>query len=95
MLGLSIQIYQNLNFKVYKVGNEFIIHNTKKKFRNGHTHVHKYKICMIMIKLIKHKELPKNHNKYFLESLIRISDDKDYIKKIEDIYSKKKSQVNS
>ncbi|WP_242850549.1 hypothetical protein [Clostridium lundense] len=85
MIGLSIQIYQGLNFKIYKVGDEFIIHNTNKKFKNGHTHVHKYNTCMIMIKLINNKLLPKNHSKYFLESLIRISDDKEYIEMIKKI----------
>ncbi|WP_278335391.1 hypothetical protein [Clostridium peptidivorans] len=37
---------------------------------------------MIMIKLISHKKVPKNRNKYFIESLIRISDDEEYIDKI-------------
>ena len=86
MKGLSIQIYQNLNFKIYKVGHGFIIHNTNKNFQNGHTHVQKYDTCMIMIKLIKHKALPRSHSKYFLESLIRISDDNEYIKRIMKMY---------
>lgn len=79
---MSVQIYQNLNFKVYKAGSGFIIHNTKKSFKNGHTHVHKYDICMIMIKLISNKKIPKNRSKYFIESLIRISDDEEYVDKI-------------
>lgn len=82
---MSIQIYRNNNFKIYKVGKEFIIHNTNKKFEEGHTHVHKYNVCLTMINLIMHKKIPKNHDKYFIESIIRLSDDKKYINKLKKI----------
>ena len=79
---MSLQIYHDFNFKIYKFGNEYILHNIHKEFSQGHTHVQKYDICMVMIKLIKRKQLPKSRSKYFIESLIRVSDDRKYIRKI-------------
>ncbi|WP_281395912.1 hypothetical protein [Clostridium aciditolerans] len=35
-----------------------------------------------MIKLIERKEMPKSKDKYFIQSLIRISNDRKYISKI-------------
>ncbi|MBV7274581.1 hypothetical protein [Clostridium thailandense] len=79
---MSVQIYQNPDFKIYKAGDGYIVHNKHKNFKDGHTHVKNYDICMIMIKLIERKEMPKSKNRYFIQSLIRISNDKKYISKI-------------
>ena len=75
---LSTQIYQSPDFKIYKAGDGYIVHNTHKNFKEGHTHVKSYDICMVMIKLIKRRQIPKSRSKRFIESLIRISSDKKY-----------------
>lgn len=75
---MCTQIYQSADFKIYKAGDGYIIHNTHKKFKEGHTHVKKYDTCMIMIKLIKRKLIPKSRSKHFIESLLRLSHDKKY-----------------
>ncbi|OFH99474.1 hypothetical protein CLOACE_22260 [Clostridium acetireducens DSM 10703] len=79
---MSIQIYQNRDFKIYKAGDGFIVHNKHKNFKNGHTHVKKYSTCMVMIKLLERKQIPRSKSKYFIDSLIRLSSDKKYTKKI-------------
>ncbi|WML33032.1 hypothetical protein [Clostridium sp. OS1-26] len=79
---VSIQIYNDSNFKVYKFGNEYILHNIYKEFSEGHTHVQKYDTCMVMIKLIERKQLPKSRSKHFIESLIRVSSDRRYARKV-------------
>lgn len=79
---MSLQIYHDFNFKIYKSQNEYILHNIHKEFSEGHTHVQKYDTCMVMIKLIERKQLPKSKSKYFIESLIRVSDDRKYTRKI-------------
>lgn len=79
---MSTQIYQNTDFKVYKVGDGYIVHNKHKDFKYGHTHVKKYDTCMIMIKLVKKRQMPKSHSRYFIESLLRISNDRKYIREI-------------
>ncbi|MFZ5354250.1 MAG: hypothetical protein ACOZCL_16235 [Bacillota bacterium] len=75
---MSTQIYQNTNFKVYRANHGFIVHNSDKNFSEGHTHVQKYDTCMVMIKLLKSKKPPKSKSRYFLESLLRLSDDDKY-----------------
>lgn len=79
---MSVQIYQNPDFKVYKAGDGYIVHNKHKNFKDGHTHVKNYDTCMVMIKLIERREMPKSKNRYFIQSLIRISNDIKYISKI-------------
>ncbi|MBC2580863.1 hypothetical protein HGI79_11290 [Clostridium sp. DJ247] len=79
---MSVQIYQDPDFKIYKAGDGYIVHNRHKEFKNGHTHVRKYDTCMVMIKLVEKKLIPKSRSKHFIESLIRISNDMKYIRQI-------------
>lgn len=79
---MSVEIYHDMNFKIYKAGTGYILHNIHKDFQNGHTHVQKYDTCMVMIKLLEKKLLPKSKSKYFIESLIRVSNDRKYIRKV-------------
>ena len=63
--------------------NEFIIHNIKKDFKNGHTHIKNFHTAKFLIDLAVHNTIPnKSLNKYLYESLIRISTDPCYIKKL-------------
>lgn len=79
---MSVQIYHDCNFKIYKSANGYILHNIHKEFSEGHTHVQKYDTCMVIIKLLERKQLPRSKSKYFIESLIRVSNDHKYIRKI-------------
>lgn len=82
---MSTQIYQSINYKIYRANNGFIIHNICKSFVEGHTHVQKYDTCMVIIKLLKNKALPKSRSMYFLKSLLRLSDDDKYSNKLKQI----------
>jgi hypothetical protein len=73
------QVYQDSDFKVYRAGKSFVVHNIHKPFANGHTHMEKYDTCMALIKLVERKQLPKSKSKHFLESILRVSDDNRYI----------------
>ena len=75
------------NFK-----NGYIIHNTHKPFETGHTHINNYKTAKYIAYLALNKKLPKyNHlSNYLYESLIRISTDKKYINKIQELKNKGK-----
>ena len=75
---MGMQVYQNTNFKVYKSMDGYIVHNTIKGFQDGHTHVQKYATCMVLIKLLTNKKIPKSKSRYFLESLLRLCDDENY-----------------
>ena len=74
------QIYKKNEYVVIPAGNGFLIVNINKVFKRGHTHVKSLNICKLLISLAIKKELPKNIN--FVDNLIRISVDKDYIKEL-------------
>lgn len=79
---MSVQVYQDSNFKIYKARNGFILHNKNMDFKSGHTHVQKFETCMVIIKLVERKQIPKSHSKHFLESILRVCNDKRYINTI-------------
>lgn len=76
------QVYKKESYIVIPVGNNFIIINTNKVFKDGHTHVKSIGIARLLIDLAIAKELPKNP--YFSDNLIRISIDKNYIRELKE-----------
>lgn len=70
-------IYSNMN-------GGYIVHNTKKEFQDGHTHINNFKTAKYIAYLALYKKMPKNNHlsDYLIESVIRISDDNVYIHKI-------------
>lgn len=78
-----VRVYKKAYFNVYSDYNgEYIIHNTKKEFQNGHTHIREFGTAKYLVDLALHRSLPNRRLKYFIESLIRISNDADYIDKL-------------
>ena len=78
-----VRVYKKAYFNVYSDYNgEYIIHNTKKEFQNGHTHIREFGTAKYLVDLALHRSLPNRRLKYFIESLIRISNDSDYIDKL-------------
>lgn len=82
---MSDVIYRNREFIILKKKKGFIIVNTNKDFKKGHTHIKNYNMAKTIIDLVKHNKVPKTKNKYILNSLIRISNDNKYIEKLEEI----------
>lgn len=82
------QVYKRENYIVFPVSNNYIVVNTEKVFKDGHTHVKQIGAARLLIDLAIKKELPRNP--YYIENLLRISKNKDYIDKLtefkEDIY---------
>ena len=74
------QIYRKGEFII--IGN-FIVINTKKEFKQGHTHLNNYYAAKRAIYLVRNHKIPSRCSKYFLVSLIRISNDRDYIRMVE------------
>lgn len=77
-----VLMYKKKNFYVYGYKDKYIIHNTKKEFSKGHTHIKNFKTAKFLIDLSIHKSIPKHHNRYFLISLLRLSDDEEYSKRL-------------
>lgn len=61
----------------------YIVYNTNKEWGNGHTHIKTLKQAEYLCDCIKKTKVPNNVNKYFIISLIRLSNDKKYLGKLE------------
>ena len=74
-------VYSQRQFNIYKMGNnDFIIHNTKKEFSEGHTHITNFKTAKYLINLAIHKSFPERTlSNRLIDSIIRISTDNAYI----------------
>ena len=85
---MSNQIYSNRHFKIYTTYEGFIVHNARKPFKYGHTHIDKFSTAKYLTKLAYSRTVPKHLSAYLLVSLIRISDDKEYQDKLRKVLSK-------
>lgn len=88
--GCMNQVYSKQAFKVYRAEGGYVIHNTDKKFKDGHTHLTSFKSAKYLIDLALHKSLPYHLDTYRLISLVRISLDEEYRAKIKELVSNKK-----
>ena len=79
------QVYQEGKFKVYRAGNDFIVHNSRYLFEHYHTHVRTLNTAKKIIYYVKHKIVPRAFSEYLLTSLIRLTDDQGYIEEIESL----------
>lgn len=79
---MSHQIYSNRQFKIYETLYGYIVHNSCKPFEQGHTHIKNYNTAKYLVYLSIHKIVPKKLQTYLMVSLIRISDDLEYISRL-------------
>lgn len=85
-----VRVYRKANFNVYSDYNgAYVIHNIRKPFASGHTHIREFNTARYLINLAFHRSLPNRNLKYFIESLIRISDDDKYIEKLYELSKNK------
>lgn len=77
-----VRVYKKAYFNIYSNEVGYIIHNTRKEFHYGHTHIKEFSTAKYLVDLALHKSLPNRNLKYFIESLIRITDDEEYKKKL-------------
>ena len=90
-------MYQIMNIrymKIYTDGHHYIIHNTKKEFKTGHTHINNFNTAKYIATLAIHCKLPNNNHisPYLIKSLIRISTDKNYINELDKLMEIKKTK---
>ena len=58
-----IQICKIKHIKIYSnTKNSFIVHNTRKKFEEGHTHINNYNTAKYIAYLAVYKRTPKNNH---------------------------------
>ena len=89
---MSRKIFQRKEYSIYRCDYGYVIHNTNKKFENGHTHVNNfYKAKILVIMAIK-REIDSKLTKHDIESLMRITNDNRYRNQLRDLLKKNKNQ---
>lgn len=69
--------------------NEYIVHNTRKPFSQGHTHITNYHTAVYLAELTAYHRIPEHcKSAYLLTSLIRLSDREDHRKRLESMRKK-------
>lgn len=87
---MAVKIYSKDKYNIYLADTGCIVHNTRKEFEAGHTHIDSYKTAKYLIDLALHKSMPHHLSRYLLISLIRITDDAEYSGRIAALLSNKK-----
>jgi len=72
-------------FIVFYCGTGYVAQNTLKPFETGHTHLKSFKACLDAINFVTSKKIPNRTGLYYLISLKRLSNDIDYIKRIDEL----------
>lgn len=104
MCDVNLEIvYERSNYVVYR-GNKnkegFIVYNKNKPFNKGHTHLKSLKRCKEVIDNMINKNFPLSWSNFFIVSMLRLSDDKEFSKKLKELHNtrlqkgKKKSYRN-
>lgn len=83
-------VYRKKNYRIYDVGEEFVIHNTSYDFESHHTHINNFKTCKYIIDLCLHRTVPYHLSDYLLISILRLSDDEEYKSKIRKVLDENK-----
>ena len=79
-------VFSKKHFRIIKEGDGFIVYNMNKPFKHGHTHIGNYNTAKYILNLAYYSSIPqKRTSNYLLESIIRISNDTDYIKHIQEL----------
>lgn len=87
-------VYRKKHYAIYSNQEGFIIHNTNKEFSIGHTHINNYNTAKYLVNLAYYKRLPNRKCDYFIESLIRITDDNAYKRLLNNNLKTKKAPKN-
>ena len=83
VINMDACVYSRKNYNIYKCKNgSYVVHNTKKPFEYGHTHVADVEIAKLLIKCAIKKRVPDHLSKYLKVSLLRIADDYRYVDRI-------------
>lgn len=95
----NLVCFKNEYVITYSKNNRYMVYNTKKKWKEGHTHIGSYKQALDLVKFATKRQIPNRVNKYFLISLSRIINienkkDEEYLEKIQ-LRIKAKSKKNN
>lgn len=92
MYNAMNMLYKKKNFKIYSAGNGYIVHNSNLEFSKHHTHINNFNTCKYIIDLCIHKTVPYHLSNYLLNSILRLSNDTGYNKKIREQLNRAKKK---
>ena len=87
------KVYEKKEFIIFQVKNGYIAYNTKKAFKDGHTHMKCFKSAKTVIDLVIRKKVPRSTDLYYLTSLIRLSEDLSYINEKEELIKYREENI--
>ncbi len=89
---MSRKIFQRKEYSIYRCSDGFVVHNTNKKFENGHTHIRSFKKAKSIVDLCIRKRLPDKPDIWEIESLMRLTRNNAYYNQLRDLLEKNKNQ---
>lgn len=89
-----VKAYEDSQFIIFSCGDDYVLMNKRKKFKDGHTHIHNFSTAKWLVDLYRHRRIPRKlKNNYLLTSLTRISDDPVYTEKIKSLMEIRKRKA--
>ena len=86
------KIYEREGYIILRVKRGYIVYNTKKNFKNGHTHIQSFDMAKTIIDNNIRKKRPKTNSIYLIESHIRVTNDSKYKKMLEELLASKEDR---
>ena len=87
------KIYDREGYIILRVKRGYIVYNTKKNFKNGHTHIQSFDMAKTIIDNNIRKKRPKTNRIYLIESHIRVTNDSKYKKMLEELLASKEDRT--
>ena len=87
------KIYEREGYIILRMKRGYIVYNTKKNFKNGHTHIQSFEIAKTIIDNNIRKKRPKTNSIYLIESHIRVTNDSKYKKMLEELLASKEDKT--
>jgi hypothetical protein len=84
------------HFIIFKHSGGFIVYNEHKPFHHkgikGHSHLRNYSSARYAVICVKQNKIPRKCSLRYLETLIRLSEDEKYIKKVQQLIKTRKQK---
>jgi hypothetical protein len=91
-MELSVMCIHKDKFILFQVKNGWIVYNTTKQFEEGHTHLRNKSSALAAINFVLLEKIPRRSSNYYLISLIRISDNPEYVAKVNQLIDTRRSK---
>ena len=88
-----VTVYKQGQFQIFKAidSPKFVVWNTKKPFHEGHVDITDFKYGKYLINEVIKKHVPNKPSRNIVKKLKRLSDDKNYIDKLQYVKIKNKT----